>query len=196
MPPPKKPASLIYSLEESPPALVTISNGVQHVGVIAINLVYPLLIFRAANAPIEVVTDLLAIGMFVLGVGTFLQSRGVGPVGSGFMCPSTFTATYFGPSLLAATSGGLSLVFGMTFFAGALEAAIAPLLNRLRAIFPPEISGVVILMIGLSAGLAGLRSLLGPGVAPVSLTEWIVAGFTLATMAALNVWATGLVRML
>src|SRR5712691_3619544 len=196
MPPPKKPASLIYSLEESPPTLVTISNGVQHVGVIAINLVYPLLIFRAANAPIEVVTDLLAIGMFVLGVGTFLQSRGVGPVGSGFMCPSTFTATYFGPSLLAATTGGLSLVFGMTFFAGALEAAIAPLLNRLRAIFPPEVSGLVILMIGLSAGIAGLRSLLGNGVAPVSLTEWMVAGVTLATMAALNVWATGLVRML
>src|SRR5713101_3971569 len=195
MPPPKKPASLIYSLEESPPPLVTISNGVQHVGVIAINLVYPLLIFRAASAPIEVVTDLLAIGMFVLGVGTFLQSRGVGPVGSGFMCPSTFTATYFGPSLLAATSGGLSLVFGMTFFAGALEAAIAPLLNRLRAIFPPEISGVVILMIGISAGVAGLRSMLGPDIAAVGTSEWCVAGITLAAMVILNVWGHGILRM-
>jgi xanthine permease XanP len=196
MPTPKKPASLIYGLEESPPPLVIISNGAQHVGVIAINLVYPLLIFRAADAPIEVITDLLTIGMFVLGVGTFLQSRGIGPVGSGYMCPSTFTATYFAPSLLAASSGGLSLVFGMTFFAGMLETAIAPLLNRLRAIFPPEISGLVILMIGLSAGLAGVRTMLGNGVAPVSVTEWIIAGITLATMAGLNVWGSGLVRML
>ena len=44
------------------------------------------------------------------------------------------------------------MLFGMTIFAGLLEAAIAPLLNRMRAIFPPEISGLVILMIGMSAG--------------------------------------------
>src|SRR5262249_218426 len=71
---PKKPVSLIYSVEESPPPLVTIFNGVQHVGIIAINLVYPLLIFRAAGAPVDVITDLLAVGMFVLAVGTFLQA--------------------------------------------------------------------------------------------------------------------------
>ena len=192
----KKPASLIYGLEDSPPLSVTIFNGVQHVGVIAINLVYPLLIFRAANAPVELVTSLLALGMLILGVGTFIQARGFGPVGSRFMCPQAFTATHFGPSLQAVAAGGLPLVFGMTFFAGALEAAIAPLLNRLRAVFPPEISGLVILMIGLSGSIAGLRSMLGSGSVQTVAAEWYVAGITLAAMAALNVWATGLLRML
>jgi NCS2 family nucleobase:cation symporter-2 len=87
------------------------------------------------------------------------------------MCPTTFTATYLSPSLLAATTGGLPLGFGMTMFAGALEAALAPLLQRLRSIFPPEISGVVIFMVGMSAGLAGLRSLLGVQAAPVVPAE-------------------------
>ena len=192
----KKPANMVYALDDSPPLHITVLNGVQHVGLIAINLVYPLLVFRMADTPLQLVVNLLAIGMLVLGVGTFLQVLRLGPVGSGYMLPATFTASYFAPSLLAAKLGGLPLVFGMTFFAGVLEAVLAPLLQRLRSIFPPEISGLVIFMIGLSAGIAGLRSLLGPQAAPVSAAEWWVAGITLATMVAFNVWGKGITRML
>jgi xanthine permease XanP len=192
----RKPANLIYGVHDTLPLHVAALNGAQHVGVIAINLVYPLLVFRVVDAPVQLVTNLLAIGMLVLGVGTFLQASRLGPVGSGYMCPSTFTATYLGPSLLAAKVGGLPLVFGMTIFAGVLEAALAPLLNRLRSIFPSEISGLVIFMIGLSGGIAGLRSLFGAQAVPVTEVEWSVGGLTLATMAALNVWGKGMARML
>jgi NCS2 family nucleobase:cation symporter-2 len=111
------------------------------------------------------------------------------------MCPSTLTATYLGPSLLAAKAGGLSLVFGMTMFAGAVELAIAPLLNRLRAIFPPEVSGLVVFVIGLSGGIAGLRSVLGQQAAPVLPAEWLVGALTLGTMIGLNIWSSGPTRM-
>src|SRR5262245_6452559 len=147
----KKPTGLIYGLGDTPPPAIIALNGIQHVGLIAINLVYPVLIFRAAGVPADTIANFLAIGMIVLGIATFLQSGHFGPLGSGFMCPATFTATYFVPSLLAAKIGGPPLVFGMTIFAGILEAIVAPLLNRLRAIFPPEISGLIIVMIGLSA---------------------------------------------
>ena len=192
----KKPAALIYGVEESPPLAVTVFNGVQHVGLISINLVYPLLVFRVADTPVQAVANLLAIGLLVLGAATFLQALRLGPVGSGYMCPATFSASYFPASLLAAKVGGLPLVFGMTIFAGVLESALAPLLNRLRAIFPIEISGLVIFMVGWSAGIAGLRLLLGAQAEPVSAAEWSVAGLTLATMVALNVWGKGLARML
>ena len=192
----KKPAALVYGVEESPPLAVTFFNGVQHVGLISINLVYPLLVFRVADTPVQAVANLLAIGLLVLGVATFLQALRLGPVGSGYMCPATFAAGYFPASLLAAKLGGLPLVFGMTIFAGVLETALAPLLNRLRAIFPIEISGLVIFMIGWSAGIAGLRLLLGAQAAPVSVAEWSVAGITLAAMVSFNVWGKGLTRML
>ena len=194
--PKKKPSNIIYGLEEAPPPLVTLLNGVQQVGLIAINLVYPLLIFRTAGAPVDLIGNMLAICMLVLGIGTILQSKPIGPVGTGYMCPATFTATYLAPSLLAARAGALPLVFGMTVFAGLLESAIAPLLNRLRAIFPPEISGLVILMIGLSAGIAGLRSVLSATATPVVPEEWWVGAATLAAMVSLNVWGAGILRML
>jgi NCS2 family nucleobase:cation symporter-2 len=192
----KKPPDIVHGLEDTPPAVVTILCGVQHVGLIAINLVYPLLVFRIAETPAKAVVDLVGAGMLVMAAATLLQALRVGPLGSGFMCPATFTATYLGPSLIAAKLGGLPLVFGMTIFAGCLEAALAPLLNRLRPIFPPEISGVVIFMIGISASIAGLRLMLGDTGVPVTAAEWSVAAITLATMIILGVWARGMARML
>ncbi len=192
----KKPASLIYSADDRPGAAIALSNGFQHVGLISINLVYPLLVFRAVNAPIAIVADMLSIGMIVLALGTTIQVLRLGPVGSGYMLPSTFTATYFAPAIMATRLGGLPLVFGMTIFAGALEAAVAPMLNRLRKFLPVEISGLVIFMLGVSAALAGLRTLLGPNATPVNSAEWVVAGITLGSMTALNVWAKGMLRML
>ena len=192
----RRPSNLVYALAESPPLHVTLLSGIQFASLIAINLVYALLVFRLAGASMAAVGGLLAIGMLVLGAGTFLQVLRLGPVGSGFMCPATFTATYLGPSLLAVKAGGLPLLFGMTIFAGLLEMTLAPFLNRLRSVFPPEISGVVIFVIGLSAGIAGLRAMLGEKVAPVSAEEWLVAALTLATMVAFNVWGIGVARML
>jgi len=192
----KKPPTLVYGVDEYPPNAITISNAIQQVAVIAINLVYPIVIFRAANTSVEQSSNLLSVAMIVLAFGTFVQALRIGPLGSGYMCPSTFTATYFASSLLAARTGGLPLVFGMTSFAGAFEIVIAPILNRLRGFFPPEISGLVIFMIGWSAGIAGLRVLLGADAAPVDPTEWGVAAITLASMVIFNIWGSGLLRMI
>lgn len=191
-----KPAGIMYGVEETPPLPITVFNGIQHVGIVAINLVYPLLILRSLDAPFGVVMNMLAIGMIVLGVATLIQAFRMGPIGSGYMSPAVFTATYLAPSFLAAKTGGLPLVFGMTFLGGLIEVALAPLLNRLRAIFPPEISGLVIFMIGLSGGLAAVRTLFGSTAAVVLTSEWIVGAITLATTVGLNIWAKGSARML
>jgi NCS2 family nucleobase:cation symporter-2 len=192
----KRPPGLVYALEESPPPLVTALTSMQHVGLIAINLVYPLLIFRIAGIAPESAAHLIASGMAVLGIATFIQCRRIGPLGSGFMCPATVTATYFGPSVVAVKAGGLPLVFGMTVFAGLVEVALARLLHRLRSILPTELSGLVIFMIGISAGIAGVRTLVGAQAEPVTPAEWSVAFLTLSAMVASNVWGRGIARML
>lgn len=192
----KKPASLLYGVDERPPPAVTLLNGVQHAAVIAINLLYPVLVFRIAGATTETITALLEMGWCILALATFLQVLPKGPVGCRYMCPATFTATYFGPSVLAAKSGGLSLVFGMTIFAGALEAALARALHRLRAFVPVELSGLVILLIGMSVGLIAVRTFLGDGSGAPAVREWIVAAITLVVTLAVNIWGGGTARML
>jgi len=192
----KKPENLLYGVNEIPPHSVTLLNAAQHVGVIAINLVYPLLIFRLAGVSTDAVIALLALGMAILGLATFLQSAPRGPVGSGYLCPSTFTATYMAPSLLAVKMGGLPLVFGMTMFAGLIESLLARALHRLRAFVPVELSGLVILLIGMTAALVGVRTLLGGSTQAPSGAEWTVAVLTLGVTIFLNIWGRGFARML
>lgn len=192
----KKPPNLAYGVDETPPALVTILNGVQHVALIAAYLVYPLLVFRSADLPTALVANLLSVGFFVLGVGTLLQASPRGPIGSGYLCPTTFTATFIGPSLIALKLGGLPLLFGMTLFSGVLQSVLSRALGVLRPFLPTELSGFVVLMVGVTAGVAGVRYMLGiPGAPPVAPAEWVVAAGTLALMAGLSVWSTGLLKM-
>ena len=192
----KRPHDLLYGVDEKPPLPVTLSNGLQHAGVMAINMIYPLVLFKMAGASAAVTIELLSVGLVVLGIGTFVQSSRLSPAGSGFMCPSAFTATYFSASVLAVKTGGLPLLFGMTLFAGLLEAVVSRALSRLRAFLPTELSGLVVFMIGITAAMAGVRTMFGTEAAAVEADEWLVAALTLGVMAALNVWGKGAAKML
>jgi NCS2 family nucleobase:cation symporter-2 len=192
----RKPPSIVYGVDDRPPLGVTALSGAQHVGLMSINLVYPVLIAREAGGSPEAVAQIVSLTVLVLALGAVLQALPRGPVGSGFLCQPVPTAAYLLPSLLAAREGGLALVFGMTAAAGLFEVVLARGLRHLRPWFPPEIAGLVILMIGITTGAVGARTLLGIGAAaPLDPAHAAVAVVTLATMIALNVWTRGALRL-
>ncbi|HVZ52431.1 MAG TPA: xanthine permease, partial [Pseudolabrys sp.] len=149
----KKPANLVYGAAEEPPLAITVISAVQHVGVIAIFMIYPLIIAREAHAPAEVIAAILRMAMLALAVAALLQALPRGPVGSRFLAPSIFTGVYLAPSVLAAKLGGLPLVWGMTMFAGLIEIGLSRVWSRLRAFIPPETAGMVVFLVGVIIGL-------------------------------------------
>ena len=184
-----KPANLVYGVEEAPPSSVTWISAIQHVGVIAIFMIYPLIIGREAGASSDQLGNMLRMGMLALAIAVLLQALPRGPVGSRFLAPSIFTGVYLAPSLVAVQLGGLPLVWGMTIFAGLTEIVLAQLWSRLRAFIPSETAGLVVLLIGVIIGLAALRVLLGDDPAgSISGTNALVAGISLAVMIGLNIW--------
>lgn len=192
----KKPADLAYGVEERPPGAVLWLTALQHVGVLSLVMVFPLLVSRAAGATPATAAQILSAGMLALGLATIAQARPYGPIGSGYLAPTGFQAVYLGPSLVAAQTGGLSLVFGMTIFAGLVEATLSRFLRPMRAYLPPELSGLVVLFTGLAVMAIGIRYLMtGSNGAPVPLLGWGVFGFTLAVMVGLNLWTRGMLRM-
>ncbi len=188
----RKPSGIVYGVEERPPAGITVLSGLQHVGLISVILVFPLLIGREAGLSPPESLDLLSVSMVVLAVGTILQALPSGPIGARALSPVVFTATYLTPAILAVKPGGLAAVAGMTLFGGLVEIALSRVLRALRPFFPPEISGFVVLMIGVTLGTLGLRTVLAvdaptdAGAAPLA-----VAGITFAVMVGLNVWTQG-----
>lgn len=192
----KRPSSLIYSVNEVPPLSVTVLSGLQHVGLISIFLLFPLLVFREAGFSAEKLRDLLSLSMLALGTAAFLSALRFGPVGSGFLCVPVFSAFYLGPSFLAVKAGGLPLVFGMTLFGGVVEAALSRVQRHLRAIFPPEVAGLLVLLIGVNIGAIGIRYVLGVATTRLAgAPELVVAALTLGTMVALTVWTKGFTKM-
>jgi xanthine permease XanP len=192
----KKPADLIYGVDESPPAAVIVISAVQHIGLLAIFLIYPLLVIKEAGVPATLSANILSLTMVAMGVATLLQSLPRGPIGSGFLCPATVSAVYLAPSLAAVKLGGLPLVFGMTVFAGIVESALSPVLRRIRPLLPPEIGGLVIFFVGTTVAVVGFRYIIGSGsTQPIGWAHWLVVAVTLGLTVALNVWAQGQARM-
>jgi NCS2 family nucleobase:cation symporter-2 len=169
----------------------------QHVGLIRIQLIYPLFIVQVAGLSTAAAANMLSLALIALGVAAVLQALPRGPVGSGFLFPSCHTGIFLEPSLAALKLGGLPLVFGMTVFAGVVQSALAPTLRRIRPLLPPEIGGLVVFFVGTSVAAIGCRYLLGVGSPrPVGREYWLVGAFTLALTVALNVWGRGQARLL
>jgi NCS2 family nucleobase:cation symporter-2 len=192
----RKPATLVYGVEEAPPHLVTLISAVQHVGVIAIFMIYPLIIGREAGVAADVLASMLRMGMLALAVAVLLQALPRGPVGSRFLAPSIFTGVYLAPSLLAVKVGGLPLVWGMTIFAGLVEIVLSRVWTRLRTFIPSETAGLVVFLIGVIIGLAALRVLVGEGTSGwLSGRDAVIVGLALAVMIGLNIWNKGQLRL-
>jgi xanthine permease XanP len=191
-----RPIDLIYSVDEVPPPAILIISALQHVAVMAITLIFPLILAREANLSENQVLDLVSLSMLGLGFATVSFSIRSHFVGSGYLSPAAYTAIYLGPSLFALRRGGLDLVFGMTITAGIIQLGVAPLLKRLRALLPPEIAGLVIAIVGLALASLGVRYSLGIDNGQAVKPKYIVvAGASLATMCILNIWTKGYGKM-
>src|SRR5207237_4332710 len=103
--PAKKPSDLVYGADEVPPLSVAVIGGLQHIGLLSIFLIYPLLVIKEAGVPPALSSNILSLVMVAIGVATLLQSLPRGPIGSGFLCPVSVTAVYLAPSLAAVKFG-------------------------------------------------------------------------------------------
>jgi len=91
-----------------------------------------------------------------------------------------------------AASLGISAACRMVIFAGAREIAVASLVNHTRNLFPADVSGVVIMAVGLEIGKIATGVLLEHNATHSDQTaaSFVTAVCTLVAMAGLAVWAT------
>ena len=184
-----------FGANDRPPPGVLVFAALQHIGLMANSLTYPVILAREAGLSQGATVDLVSAAMLALGMGTILHCLKSRYLGTGLLCPAGFTSIYLPPALFAVQRGGMGLLFGMTMFAGLVQVAIAPLLRRMRALLPSEIAGLVIAIIGLSVASLGVRS--GLGISDehgVRLDYLLIAGIALSVMIGLNVWTRGYLK--
>lgn len=192
-----KPANLIYGVDEKPPLPITTFLGFQHICIIAISLIFPVVIIREIGGTTEQTVHLLSMSMIAGGIGVIIQALKRGPVGSGYFCPQVCGPSFLAASILAAKTGGLSLLFGMTAVSGFFEALFSRVVNRLRFLFPAEVTGLIVAMVGITVIRLAATYFLGMGGTDTAMEprELLVSFSTLGLIIGLNIWGKGNFRL-
>jgi len=193
----KRPPNLIYGVDDTPPLLTLLLLGVQHVFIITISLIFPVLIIRSIGGSAAQAGFMVSMAMLAAGVGTILQALNRKGIGSGYLCPALCGPSFLSASLLAAKTGGLSLLFGMTTVAGMFEVLLSRVLHRLRVLFPPEVTGTVVTMVGITVIPVAISNFMGLDATDTvtERSELIVAVVTLGAMVCTNVWCKGKLKL-
>ncbi len=193
----KRPSDLLYWVEDKPPFLINIFMGLQHFMIFTISLVIPVVLVREVGGALDQIIAVVCMSMFAGGIGSILQSMKGKYFGSGYLCPSVCGPSYLSASMLALKTGGLSLLFGMLMVAGFVEFIFSRIVHKLRVLFPPEVTGLIVAMVGLTLVKMAVRNLMGIGGDDnVTENKEIITGvITLALIIGLNIWSKGKIKL-
>jgi len=194
---PKKPPELTYGVDDDPPFMTNLLLGLQHVFLISIGLIFPVVVVRSIGGTPQQAEFMVSMSMLAAGIGTMLQALDKKGMGSGYLCPALSGPSYLSASLMAANAGGLHVLFGMTSIAGLFEVLLSRVMHRLRVLFPPEVTGLVVAMVGITVIPVALPNLMGRDATDTitELPELVVALVTLGTMVGISVWSKGRMRL-
>ncbi|HKZ53004.1 MAG TPA: solute carrier family 23 protein [Candidatus Acidoferrales bacterium] len=134
--------------------------GLQHVLAMFIGIITPPLVAsRALDFSPSQTAYLVSMALVASGLATFVQVSRLGPVGSGLLSVQGTSFAFLGPLVQAGQLGGLPLMIGMSLFLSPVEMVLSRFLVKLQKILTPLVSGVVVLMIGLSLVPVGAKSI-------------------------------------
>jgi len=197
----KNNSELIYRLEDRPPLPQTLFAAFQHLLAMFVAVITPaLLICQALGLPAQDTQHIISMSLFASGVASIIQIKAWGPVGSGLLSIQGTSFNFVAPLIMGGTAlktGGadvptmMAALFGTLMLASFTEMALSRVLHLARRIITPLVSGVVVMIIGLSLIQVGLTSIGGGYAAMADHTfgapkNLLLAGIVLAIIIVLN----------
>lgn len=157
---PASPSARVDGVDAVPPPPTLFALGLQHVLVMyAGSVAVPLIVGRALQLSPDQVGLLISADLFACGLATLIQAFGIPGVGIKLPIMMGVTFASVAPMLAMIAAGAaagspkeatLGGIYGAVISAGAIGLILASFVGRLRAFFPPVVTGSVILVIGVS----------------------------------------------
>ncbi|QGM80318.1 nucleobase:cation symporter-2 family protein [Otariodibacter oris] len=142
---------LLYSINDKPPFGLTLLLAAQHLlaalgGIIAV----PLVIGNVLKLPAEDTIVLVNAALLVSGVVTIIQSRGIGIIGLRLPSVMGTSFTFVAAALAIGFNEGVSGILGASLVGSLVMIIGSFFMPYVRKLFPPVVTGVVVMIIGLS----------------------------------------------
>ncbi|HEM6116728.1 nucleobase:cation symporter-2 family protein [Streptococcus pluranimalium] len=142
---------ILYKIEDKPPVGVSILLALQHIlaafaGIIAV----PLVVAGALKLSVEDTSIMVSASIFVAGITTMLQSKGLGPIGSRVSGMMGTDFTFANPAISVGSRFGIAGIVGATIAGSLVEIVLSRFIKPLMKFFPPLITGTVVALIGIT----------------------------------------------
>ena len=188
---------IIYTLNQVPPWKDLLLLSFQQMLLMFTAATFPAMLVREVGGTLEEASSMVALTMIAAGIGTIIQASRNRWIGSGYLCPNVCGPSYLAVSMQAAWSGGFPLMRGMIIFAGLIEMLLARVINRVRFLFPPIVTGLTVTMVGVSVIPVAVTNFFGTRFAGdrFGWEDACVGAVTLAVMVAANIWGKRGIKM-
>ena len=190
--------NLLFQVEDRPPLLTSLLLAAQHMlaalgGIIAV----PLVVGAALRLPADQVIALINAALLGSGVVTFIQCKGIGPVGIRLPCVMGTSFAFVGAAISVGLEHGVPGILGSSLVGSLVMIVGSRFMPCIRKLFPHAVTGVVVTMIGLSLTPVAIDWAAG-GVPRgsldyASLVNLGIALFVLVTVIALVQFGKGIV---
>ncbi|MCQ4632207.1 xanthine permease XanP [Shinella sp. BE166] len=169
--PPSPSSELVFALEDRPKPPIALLAAIQHLLAIIVPIVTPgLLICQALGVSARDTNMIVSMSLVISGIATFVQCRRFGPLGAGLLIVQGTSFNFVGPliagGVLMVNSGTpveavMASIFGVVIAGSFIEMGLSRVLPFIRKLITPLVTGIVVLMIGLTLIKVGLISMGG-----------------------------------
>ncbi|WP_336330210.1 uracil-xanthine permease family protein [Haloarcula sp. CGMCC 1.2071] len=193
---------VLYDIEDKPPLGKAIPLGIQHVLAMFLgNVAPPLILAGAVGSITGETTFLVQMALIVAGIATIVQAYPVGPVGARLPVVMGTSFAFLGPLIGIGNQFGIAAVFGASLLAAPVEVIMGVSFDRFRQYFPPLVTGIVVMLIGLTLIPTGMNYAAGASAGPSaegygSVVNLGLAGLVLIVTVGLNQFFEGFLRVI
>jgi NCS2 family nucleobase:cation symporter-2 len=193
---------VLYDIEDKPPLGKAIPLGIQHVLAMFLgNVAPPLILAGAIGSVTGETTFLVQMALIVAGVATIVQAYPIGPVGARLPVVMGTSFAFLGPLIGIGNQFGIAAVFGASLLAAPVEVIMGVSFDRFRQYFPPLVTGIVVMLIGLTLIPTGMNYAAGASAGPSaegygSFVNLGLAGLVLIVTVGLNQFFEGFLRVI
>ncbi len=162
---------LVYGPDERPAPMIACVTALQHLLAILVPIVTPgLLICQALGVSSRATPLFVSMSLVISGIATFVQCRRFGPLGAGLLIVQGTSFNFVGPLIaggsLMVKQGTpvetvMAAIFGVVIAGSFVEMAVSRILPFVKRLITPLVTGVVVLLIGLTLIKVGLVSMGG-----------------------------------
>ncbi|KVN40605.1 xanthine permease XanP [Burkholderia territorii] len=162
---------LVYGPNDRPAPMVAFVAALQHLLAIIVPIVTPgLLICQALGVSSRDTTLIVSMSLVISGIATFVQCKRFGPLGAGLLIVQGTSFNFVGPLI----AGGsvmvkqgtpvetvMAAIFGVVIAGSFVEMGVSRILPFVKRLITPLVTGIVVLLIGLTLIKVGLISMGG-----------------------------------